>query len=315
MISNDNKQLFHVSLCYPRERNKQKILYSIAICLLYTACSQQTKNNSLYNGLSDEIKLQFMDLALQINCTDTVSVLPGSIYSQEIKTPTKEEEHVLAEIKNDWAKQISYSHPLYSYKVDSLVKEKLKWTQYNGYDGANTINIFGHKTIEGLNAKELIYYCTAYPGSFSQNCSNLGWTYKSNNCFYPFLPTSEETRNLSSLQKGGLRNHRKKVCYELTNYFTLTDIIEVSVLQIIEDARLIEMIPVLCNKADFKKNTLCFTVLNQLMNSSNYRPYYNSAFYLNRQNDNAYSIHPASEKEASELKDLAMAYYKLEIQK
>jgi len=212
--------------------------------------------------------------------------------------------------KSEWAKKTGDSHPFYASRIDSLIQVKQHYLDTKSEQAPAGTNALGLETIKNLSARELIYYCLAYPAIRYETEVAQEWKINGKPYFYPYLPFSNNLYYLSSLQKAAIRNRKTEIAAELTRYFDSTDKIEIGVLRLIEDVRFWQMIPALCNKASFDKNPLCYTVLIKLMYRSDYAPYYHSVFFKKFHEATYGELMKTSEKEAQQLKDIAMDFYK-----
>ncbi|HLP14475.1 MAG TPA: hypothetical protein VK177_21270 [Flavobacteriales bacterium] len=238
--------------------------------------------------------------------TETNSfVLPG-----EVKKETVPEDAIFKIRKSDWAKKLAASNAFYSAKVDSLIQLKQQALDTISPGTKVGTNALGIETLKKLTVRELIYYCLAYPAIWNDTETERLWKLDGAPRFYPFLPYKGSIHYLSSLQKAAIRNRKMDVAAELNAHFDTTDIVGVPVLDLIDDVRFWQMIPALCKKASFDKNPLCYTVLIHLMYRSDYRPYYHSKFYEKFHETMYGEPMKCSEKEAAQLKELAMAFYK-----
>ncbi len=244
--------------------------------------------------------------------------IPSDKYAPSKDTSTEEEVNPKQEDESDgqpftiykskWSDDLDKENELYSKNIDEIIAEKQKQVTSNDGEMYFEYDLLNSKALAKLNTNALIYYCLAYPCTYSQNCTGFGYE-NEGVCFYPSLPSNEDAHTLTPIQRTALKLRKDSVSIVLNNYLKDRDTIEVEILSMIEVIQLYKMIPALHQRADFKKNTHCYTVLLSLMKMSNYKPYYNSTFYASTNNFDPRGIRRTTQKRADELKKLAMEFY------
>ncbi|HYG50234.1 MAG TPA: hypothetical protein VD905_04990 [Flavobacteriales bacterium] len=288
----------------------------IVTCLVFVGCSE-TKTEFLklpaLNTAIVEYRVDDEVKNIQLNCSDTVGISLDTFFNsgtqQPKKEPTGPEWKKFKKHKSDWALGIDPKHVLYSYKVDSIVSMRYRYLNATDeYSDYAVIDVLNQKHIKTLTTIELLYYCLAYPGLYSQNCNAVVWPQDKGNYFYAQLPNDGDERSITDLQKRALKSRRNELTEVIAGCIQNSDTVDMGILLIVKELRLTELIPLLCKKADFGKNAHCHTVLIGLLNKSNYAPWYNSALYMRFANYFEYSN--ATDGQADELKKFALDFYK-----
>ena len=139
----------------------------------------------------------------------------------------------------------------------------------------------GIKKLGQLNVKELIYYCLAYPASYSQNC---GEGYPEDKTSTPkivgYLASGGRGAGaLSELQIKQLEKNRDSVILVLNNYIKKNpDKIEDDYLYILKTLKSIESIPTIIQTSSIE-NRSNYSYLLILMKDFEYKPWTKTSMY------------------------------------
>lgn len=176
-------------------------------------------------------------------------------------------------------------------------------------DLSYTLNYLDKETMKLLNARELLYYCLAYPAAFDQNCSmDAGDTLKTKIARY--LPDQFCAHHTSNIQTTLLERNRDSVIMLLNEYIKKhpgkTD---VAYLTLVRDLQAIECIPAVIETAS-PENTCNYTLLTNLL--VGYRSFMATGIYskLYKDENTTRNVRiDASPENVKRICDLAMQMY------
>jgi hypothetical protein len=168
--------------------------------------------------------------------------------------------------------------------------------------------------LEKLNTRELIFYCLAYPASFSQNCNFDSYMDSTNTPkIVSYFVDAFGESSKSNLQDQALQNKRDSVIIVINQFIAKhpgkTDPLY---LVLLKDLNAIESIPVIAKTAT-SENLGNYTLMVNLMSRANYEPFKATAIYekMYGENSSAYGSRiEASDENMKLIKDMAMQFYK-----
>lgn len=240
---------------------------------------------------------------------DTVAVIEDTI----VEEPIIKERKRLSRMDGAWIAE-NLNNPFFmSDKVDSLVAlytdpEDIE-DMYPDYE----VDYISANEMKALTPGELVYYCLAYPSSFSQICAEMGYpdeteTPKLN----AYLPFDGSGADWSSNQVEALKSRRKEVINLLDSYIqNYPENIHYQILSMLVMLDGYKTIPNLLKTGNHNANNYT-AILNMIGKSDDSEMLESLSFYEKLYGDESYTYQQREEATPARIKEvekLAMKFY------
>lgn len=168
-------------------------LFSALIILLLVAC-----------GTENETKLP-------VNESYTDSLAP-----EPVNNDTYLDEENNFWINNTWSNSYHDVPAIYANKIDSMVKQAA--AKFRSSEMDYTVNYINAGDLKKLKAIELVYYCLAYPGVYSQVCAEDGDYDSTGLRIRTYFRTDNTGEEMTSLQRDALLQRSDSVILILEGF-------------------------------------------------------------------------------------------------
>lgn len=264
----------------------------------------------------------FMFLIFVFSCNDESSSEEKSDNKTEKDTLIEENSDTLVEEieENNKPKYLgswivdNLDNPFFkSERVDLMVaNSNIKFEEPEEALADYTFDFLSQKQIQKLTIKELIYYCLAYPASYSQVCA--GGT--ADTTTFPkidgYLPFSYDGEQMSMRQASEIKLRRDSVVNVLMDYIQkYPEKLSLKYFEILLELDAAEAIPVVIKTAS-EKNLINYAFLLDIMHKNEYERLRELDFYslLYGEDANRYENRaPATKENREAVTKLAYAYY------